>query len=205
MALTRKFLSAMGIEQEKIEQIIEAHTETVDALKADRDKYKEQAGELVGLKDELDKVKADYEKTKGDLEAAAPYKEKYDAEKKSFEDYKKDVDAARAKAKKADAYKGLLRKAGVSDKRFESIVKVAPLDGIELDDEGAVKDEDKWLEGIKSDWADFIVTEDKQGAKTETPPANTGGGKMSKEDILAIKDRNERQQAISDNHELFGY
>ena len=70
MSLTRKFLSAMGIEQEKIDQIIEAHTETVDALKADRDKYKEQAGELVGLKDELDKAKADYEKMKDDYEAA---------------------------------------------------------------------------------------------------------------------------------------
>ena len=40
MALTRKMLKAMGIEEEKIDQIIEAHTETVDALKADRDKLK---------------------------------------------------------------------------------------------------------------------------------------------------------------------
>ena len=33
--LTRKMLKAMNIEDEKIEQIIEAHTETVDALKHD--------------------------------------------------------------------------------------------------------------------------------------------------------------------------
>lgn len=33
MALTRKFLKAMGIEDEKIDQIIDAHTETVDGLK----------------------------------------------------------------------------------------------------------------------------------------------------------------------------
>ncbi len=204
MALTRKFLSAMGIEQEKIDQIIEAHTETVDSLKADRDKYKEQAESLVGAKDELDKVKADYEKAKGDLEAAAPYKEKYETEHNSFEDFKKGVEADKVKRRKAEAYKGLLRKAGVSDKRFDAIVKVTAMDGIELDDKGEVKDADKLVEGIKTDWADFIVKKSTQGASTETPPANTGG-KMTREEILKIKDRNERQQAISENHELFGY
>ena len=34
MALTRKMLKAMGIEDEKIEQIIEEHVESIDGLKA---------------------------------------------------------------------------------------------------------------------------------------------------------------------------
>ena len=33
MALSRRMLSAMGLEADKIEQIIEAHTETVTGLK----------------------------------------------------------------------------------------------------------------------------------------------------------------------------
>ena len=33
MALTRKMLGAMGIEDDKADQIIEAHAETVDALR----------------------------------------------------------------------------------------------------------------------------------------------------------------------------
>ena len=33
MALTRKMLKAMGIEDEKADEIIDAHAETVDALK----------------------------------------------------------------------------------------------------------------------------------------------------------------------------
>lgn len=33
MALTRKMLRAMGIKDEKADEIIEAHSETVDALK----------------------------------------------------------------------------------------------------------------------------------------------------------------------------
>lgn len=37
MALTRKMLKAMGIEDEKIDQIIDEHAESVNALKAKLD------------------------------------------------------------------------------------------------------------------------------------------------------------------------
>ena len=58
MSLTRKMLKAMGIEEEKIDQIIEAHSETVDSLKADRDSYKEDAEKLKDVQKELDDLKA---------------------------------------------------------------------------------------------------------------------------------------------------
>ena len=44
MALTRKFLKAMGIEDEKAEEIISAHVETVNGLKGERDALQEQLG-----------------------------------------------------------------------------------------------------------------------------------------------------------------
>ena len=43
MALKRNFLSALGIEADKIDEIINAHAETVDALKEERDEYKKKA------------------------------------------------------------------------------------------------------------------------------------------------------------------
>ena len=46
MALTRRALKAMGIEDEKIDEIITMHTETVDGLKADVAKYKADAETL---------------------------------------------------------------------------------------------------------------------------------------------------------------
>ena len=58
MALTRKMLKAMGIEDEKIDQIIEAHTETVDALKEERDTYKEDASKLTAVQKELETAKS---------------------------------------------------------------------------------------------------------------------------------------------------
>ena len=78
------------------------------------------------------------------------------------------------------------------------------ISGFEMGDDGKFKDSDKILENIKSEWADFIATKETHGADTATPPANNGGGKLSKADIMKIKDTSERQKAIADNHELFG-
>ena len=80
MALTRKFLAALGIEESKIESIIDAHTETVDALKKERDDYKAEA-------DKLPKVQEDLKKA----QAAAKDSGEYDKLKKEFDDYKAEV------------------------------------------------------------------------------------------------------------------
>ena len=57
MALTRKFLSALGIDADKVDEIINAHTETVDALKNERDKYKADAEKLPEVTRELTSLK----------------------------------------------------------------------------------------------------------------------------------------------------
>ena len=69
MALTRKLLKGMGLTDEQVDTIIEAHTDTVDGLKADVDKYKADAEKLPGVQKQLDDLKA-----AGD----GGYKEKYD-------------------------------------------------------------------------------------------------------------------------------
>ena len=46
MALTRKLLKGMGLTDEQVDTIIEAHTDTVDGLKADVSKYKTDAEKL---------------------------------------------------------------------------------------------------------------------------------------------------------------
>ena len=79
------------------------------------------------------------------------------------------------------------------------------MDGLELDDEGKVKNSAGLIKSIKEEWSDFIVSEGKDGAKTPTPPAGNGKSYKSKEEIYAIKDTAERQKAISENHELFGF
>lgn len=201
MALTRKMLKAMGIEEEKIDQIIEAHTESTDALKAERDKYKSEALKVPGLeKDVTDARNA------ADAAANDPYKEKYDKEHKAFEEFKAGVKAEQIKADKTKAYKELLKKAGVSEKRIDAILKVTAIDDIELDDEGNIKDSDKLIKDIRSEWSEFIVTESQRGAGTENPPMNTGGSKMSRADIYKKDEHGryvlstaERQKALAES------
>lgn len=201
MALTRKFLSALGIDADKVDEIINAHTETVDALKNERDKYKADAEKLPEVQKELDGMKEEAAKNSG----KNPFEVKYNAIKEEFENYKKEQTAKETKVKKADAYKALLKEAGVSEKRIEAVLRVSDIDGLKLDKDGAVEGKDALLESIKKDWSDFIVTQGTQGARTPNPPAN-GGGKTykSKEEIYAIKDTAERQKAIYENRELFG-
>lgn len=201
MALTRKFLSALGIEADKVDEIINAHTETVDALKHERDSYKADAEKLPEVQKELNSIKEQAAKNDG----KNPFEVKYNAIKEEFENYKKEQTAKETKVKKADAYKALLKEAGVSEKRIDAVLRVSDIDGLKLDKDGAVEGKDALLESIKKDWSDFIVTQGTQGARTPNPPAN-GGGKTykSKEEIYAIKDTAERQKAIYENRELFG-
>ena len=198
MAFTRKMLKAMGIEEEKIDQIIDAHSETVDALKADRDAYKEDAEKLAAVQKELDALKA-----KGD----DGYKAKYEAEKAAHDALKADIAAKEAKKAKTDAYRELLKGANIDEKRIATILRAeAPtIDKIELDADGKIKNAEQYTESIKSDWADFVVTQSAKGTNTATPPANGGAASTkTKEDILKIKDAGERQKAIAENPTLFG-
>lgn len=195
MALTRKFLSALGIEEEKAEQIIAAHTESIDGIKADRDKYREDAEKLPGVQEELNQYKAAAEKNEKD-----PYKVKYEALKEEHENFKRDIEAKETSAKKAAAYRSLLKAAGVSEKHIDKVMKVSDsdVDAIELDDEGNAKEADKLTESIKAEWSDFIQTTSTQGAGVATPPASTGGSAKTKKEIMEIKDTAERQKAWKD-------
>ena len=198
MAFTRKMLKAMGIEDEKIEQIIDAHSETVDALKADRDTYKEDAAKLAAVQKELDELKA-----KGD----DGYKAKYEAEKAAHDALKADIAAKETKKAKTDAYRELLKGANIDEKRIATILRAeAPtIDKIELDADGKIKNAEQYTQNIKSDWADSIVAQSAKGTNTARPPANGGAATTkTKEDILKIKDAGERQKAIAENPTLFG-
>lgn len=197
MALTRKFLSAMGIEADKVDEIITAHTEVTDALKTERDKYKKDADELPKVQAQLDEALK-----KGD----DAYKEKYEKEHKAFEDYKKTQDAEALQRKKKSAYREILKEAGIQDKRIDAVLKVSGdvINKIELDDDGKVKGADELTKAAASEWPEFIAKGETHGTNTQSHEGSGSGG-MSKEDIMKIKDDIERQKAIAENHELFGF
>lgn len=184
MALTRKFLSALGIESDKIDEIITAHTETVDGLKEQRDQFKADAEKLPDVQKELETTKTELDSLKESAEKNGnnPYKEEYDKLKAEFDKYKEDQSAKEVLANKTSAYKALLKEAGISEKRIDSIIKVSAdaIDKLELKDDGSVKDSENIVKGIGEEWADFKVQEGKVGANTSVPPANNGGEPRAK-------------------------
>ena len=203
MGFTRKFLSAMGIEADKVDEIINAHIEVVDGLKEERDNFKKDAEKLADVEKKLTKAE---EKLAKNGEGETVSKEDYDKLKKEYDDYKADITAKNTRTEKENAFRELLKSAGVSEKRLNAIIKVSDIDGLELDKDGKIKDAEKHTENVKSEWADFIETTTTKGAKTATPPTNSGGSKMTKADIYA-KDENgryklsteERQKALVEN------
>lgn len=200
MALTRKFLTALGIESEKVDEIIDAHVATVDALKEQIAQAKDDVDELAKAKAKIEELTKQIDENKSD----EVFKVKYEALKEEFKSYKSDIEAKATRETKVNAYRKLLESAGVSEKRIDSIIKVSGdvVDGIKFDAENNVVGADELTEGIKTEWADFIVTEGIKGADVAKPP-KVVDGKKSKEDILAIKDTTERQRAIAENLDLF--
>ena len=199
MAFTRKVLEALGIDKEKIDTIIEAHTEVTDALKAERDQYKAEAEKVPQLTKELEEAKTASNDTDG-----TAWKDKYEKSKKAFDEYKEEQTKKEIVAKKDAAYRKLLKEAGVSEKRYDAVMRLTDLSQIELNEDGTIKNTADELKHIKTEWSDYIGTTKTEGAEQHNPPSGSGGSTMTKADILKIKDRNERQKAIAENLELFG-
>ena len=201
MALTRKFLKAMGIEDEKIDQIIEAHTETVSGLKDSLDKAEAAAKDLPSVQKELDEARADLEAVKKD-----GWKDKHDTLKKEFEDYKKGVTAKETKAAKEAAVRAYYESKGITGKALDIALRGsgAEIEALELV-EGKIKDAAALEALVKGDFSGLVSTTTTTGANTANPPANTGGG-MTKADIYKKDDKgrylmsaSERQRALMEN------
>ena len=196
MSLTRKMLKGMGLTEEQVETIIEEHTTVVNALKDERDSYKEDAEKLKETEKALEKATKQLESdnSKAELEKL----------QKEYDEYKATVSEKETKATKQEVRKKLLKDAGIPANWIDRASKSISLDDIKLDKEGNAEDSDKIIDKIKEEWSDVIGKVETKGANVSKPPANTGKGTITKEDIMKIKDTNERQQAILDNRELFG-
>lgn len=148
-----------------INAIVTAIKQAVGNEYVDKERYKAKLTEIDGLKEQLQT--ADDNAT-----TAGKWKTKYDALKEDFQAFKDEQAAKETKATKQDAYKKLLKEAGVSEKRIESVLKVSDVDKIDFEKDGTVKGADDLVKGIKEEWADFITTDSTHGAQTANPPAN---------------------------------
>lgn len=161
MAFTRKFLKALGIEEDKIDTIMEEHTAVTDGLVKARDGYKAEADKLPGVQKQLDDLKA--------ADDGIDYKQKY-------EDLKNATAAEKARAGKEAGYKAMLQAAGVKEKFWSLILKAnaADIDQLEMDGD-KVKGADTKIEALKTSLADYIGETTVTGTEVGTPPGGTEG------------------------------
>lgn len=192
MALTRKLLKSLSLEESVIETIIDAHTETVDALKQQRDAAQAEADKVAAITKERDEALEKLSKA-GD---AAKVQADFDA-------YKKQVADEKAAAQTDADVLALLKEAGIQRESFQQLAsKSFDRSKIKRGEDGSITNRQELLEGIKTDFADCISTLQQQGTPPNNPP--TGGGKgMTREQILAISDKAEQRAAIAQNLELF--
>lgn len=182
---TRKWLEALGIEADKIDVLVEAHSDAMKAVMDERDEWQKKYEGLDTSKD-WKQLYTDEHKKLSDLEAA---------------NQKRDTRTA-----KEAALRAVYKDAGIADKYVNSLLRIADFDKIELDKDGKAKDHAKLVEEAKTENADFIPqVQVIGGQKTPTPPAGGGKTHMTRDEILQIKDTAARQKAIAENLDAFGY
>lgn len=168
MAFTRKYLASLGLENDKIDAIIEAHTEVTDALKADITKYKTEVDKIPALEKKV--KEAEQDKANADK-----FKADYEAEKAAHDKLKSDNAAQAETAKKTAALKKLLKDSGYHEKGLDKIVKYTDLNSLELDENGNFKNAEKITADIESEWGEYKGKTEKFEHVPDNPPNNGGG------------------------------
>ena len=159
--------------------LIALHLGVVDPLKDDLDKAKaEQA--------ELDKLKAELEEAKKD----AVFKEKYEKEHNDFEDYKKTILQKEQGAVKEKAVRAYFESKGISGANLEIAMRGSSQEVARVEMDGdKIKDTKAFDELINGTFKGLVSTNGMAGANPANPPSNTGGGKMSREEIYKKDDK----------------
>ena len=165
------------------EEICSRHTADMDSIKEERDTYKKDAETLASVQQELDDLKS---------KSSDTFEQKFKEMEKKYNDLVKENEQKEITAKLKEAYRTLLKDAGVSEKRLESIMKVTDVSKMKLDKDGKLEGSEDLAKSIKTEWSDFIETRGEQGANPATPPdgnnsnaGNTGRAKQLAQNYFA--------------------
>lgn len=155
--------------------------------------------------EEIDTLTKDKEAAEEALVKAQKFEKKFNDEHEAFEKYKSEVDAKAALDAVKGAYKGLLTEANIDPELHDTIISATNFDGMKRGEDGKLEKADDLKKSIETKWAKFRMKAETKGADVKTPPAKGSPSGRTKQEIMEIKDAGERQRAIAENHELFGF
>lgn len=176
MALTRKFLKALGIEEDKIEEIITAHGETVAALKDEAEQAKKGADALAAVTKERDSLQQRVEA----LEQASGDAAKVQAD---FDAYKQQVETERANAGKKTLVRQALEQAGANPAAIDLMLGTVDLSAVEVEN-NALKDAQAVLNPIREAHGGLFGESFVKGTPPTNPPK--GDSSMTRESFSKL-------------------
>lgn len=148
--MSRKWLEALGLEADKIDVIVEAHSGIIQAVKDERDAAVKAREEVTEELNKIDRTK-DWKKL---------YEDELVANNKRNE-----------RAAKETALRDAYKQAGIPEKYHGRLLKIADYDAIELGEDGKAKNTDTLVNNAKSEYSDFIpVPVVANNQQTPTPP-----------------------------------
>lgn len=175
--IVKKHVDEAGnISASAINALVAAIKNAVGNEFVDKERYKAKLTEI-------DQLKEKQQTAEDNAATAEKWKTKFEGLKSEFEAYKTEQENKETHMAKEEAYRNLLKQAGISEKRLESVLRVSRVDDMELDGNGGMKGADKLVEQIRQEWADFITTTTVKGADTANPPVTGPDKAYSAADI----------------------
>lgn len=190
MSITRKALVAMGIENEKAEQLLDMHLQTVNGLKEVIDNLESENKRLPVLSSELEQLKASQKKSED-------YKTKYESEKSEFENFKKKLEIERTDEAKTKAYRDLLEKNNIRKDKMDLIMRTVKLSDLNLQEDNTLENSEELNKSILKDWSDFVEHTAVKGTNAANPPVSSVRS-FTREDIrgMSAEEINKNWEAI---------
>lgn len=154
--------------------------------------------------EEIDTLKGEKQTAEDSAATAEKWKTKYETLKDEFDTYKGDQAKKDARAAKEKAVMEYLKGKNVQDGNLKLAMRslTAEIDAAELDGD-KLKDTKSFDTLLDGDLKGLITTTSEKGAPPPANPPKNTGGTMTKDEIMAIKDRSERRAAIAANMNLF--
>ena len=163
MSLTRAYLKSLGLEEEKISSIIEAHSETVTALnqryselEARYTDARQSADQLPGLQRELETMKKE------------DFRAKYESEKSAHEALRESLAKKESRAACEKAVRAYYIGKSIRGDNLTIAMRGTPLDDIKLGEDGTIADTAPLDALIKGDFKPLI--------QTDQPPRTVASG-----------------------------
>ena len=175
MSLTRSYLKSLGLDEDKVSSVIEAHSETVTALNR---KYSELEAKFSDLTERYNGVKETADKLpslQSELDALKKedYRTKYESEKSAHDALRESVARKEARAARETAVRAYYIGKSIRGDNLTIAMRGTPLDDITLAEDGTIADTKPLDDLVAGDFKPLIHTDE--------PPRRTvaSGGSLA--------------------------